>query len=87
MAEMTELVVGTICALWRYPVKSMRGERVEESMVTDAGMVGDRAYAVVDAGSSERAFCANVSARPRSSATNSVHPDVTASISAKPSSA
>jgi uncharacterized protein YcbX len=40
---------GTIAQLWRYPVKSMRGERVSESEVTESGLSGDRAYAVVDA--------------------------------------
>lgn len=40
---------GTIAELWRYPVKSMRGEQVAESEVTEAGLTGDRAYAVVDA--------------------------------------
>lgn len=43
------MATGTIAQLWRYPVKSMRGEQVEASEVTEAGMVGDRAYAVVDA--------------------------------------
>src|SRR5581483_5764525 len=43
------MAYGTIAELWRYPVKSMGGERVEESEVTEAGLVGDRAYAVVDA--------------------------------------
>ena len=42
---------GTITELWRYPVKSMQGEQVGESEVTEAGLVGDRVYAVVDAGS------------------------------------
>lgn len=40
---------GTIGELWRYPVKSMQGERVAVSEVTEAGLAGDRAYAVVDA--------------------------------------
>jgi hypothetical protein len=35
--------------LWRFPVKSMQGERVDASDVTSAGLVGDRGYAVVDA--------------------------------------
>lgn len=38
----------SVAGLWRYPVKSMRGERVEVSEVADAGFTGDRAYAVVD---------------------------------------
>ncbi len=39
---------GTIAALWRYPVKSMRGEPIERAIVTDRGLRGDRAYALVD---------------------------------------
>ncbi len=38
----------TIAEMWRYPVKSMRGERIEISDVGDAGFTGDRAYAVID---------------------------------------
>ena len=41
-------VVGTIDALWRFPVKSMQGERLDEAIVGEAGIIGDRAYAVVD---------------------------------------
>jgi uncharacterized protein YcbX len=39
---------GTIAALWRYPVKSMRGEELDSSEVTGRGLLGDRAYALVD---------------------------------------
>lgn len=42
------VVVGTVGEMWRYPVKSMQGERVEESAVTHRGLTGDRAYALVD---------------------------------------
>ena len=38
----------TVGELWRYPVKSMGGERVETSDVGDSGLTGDRAYAVID---------------------------------------
>src|SRR4051794_18589002 len=41
--------VGTITALWRYPVKSMMGEELDASGVTEQGLLGDRAYALVDA--------------------------------------
>ena len=37
-----------VTELWRYPVKSMRGERVDASEVGPTGLQGDRAYAVVD---------------------------------------
>ena len=40
--------VGAVKALWRFPVKSMRGEKVEVADLTDRGFVGDRAYALVD---------------------------------------
>ena len=39
---------GAVKTLWRYPVKSMNGEEVAETPVTDGGLLGDRAYAVID---------------------------------------
>jgi len=41
--------VGAIVGLWRFPVKSMPGERVDAAEVTEGGVVGDRAYALIDA--------------------------------------
>ena len=41
-------VVGSVGELWRFPVKSMRGERLAEAEVTARGVLGDRAYALVD---------------------------------------
>ncbi len=40
--------VGSVAALWRFPVKSMLGEKLEEVDLTDRGFVGDRAYALID---------------------------------------
>ena len=40
---MTE--VGKLASLWRYPVKSMRGEELEEAFVGFSGLYGDRLYA------------------------------------------
>ena len=40
---------GTVVSLWRYPVKSMMGEELNASDVTDRGMLGDRSRALVDA--------------------------------------
>lgn len=37
-----------ITDLWRYPVKSMGGERLLEAEVTDVGIQGDRGWGVVD---------------------------------------
>jgi uncharacterized protein len=39
---------GTVVSLWRYPVKSMMGEELNSSYVTERGLLGDRTYAVVD---------------------------------------
>jgi uncharacterized protein YcbX len=39
---------GTVGALWRFPVKSMLGEQLDEVDVEAGGVVGDRAFAVVD---------------------------------------
>jgi uncharacterized protein YcbX len=38
-----------ISELWRYPVKSLRGERCEQVHVDARGVEGDRRYALVDA--------------------------------------
>ena len=39
---------GSVSQLWRYPVKSFRGERVEEVLLDARGVVGDRVFAVRD---------------------------------------
>lgn len=41
-------VVGSVDSLWRYPVKSMRGEQIEEAFVGFAGVYGDRLFAFRD---------------------------------------
>jgi uncharacterized protein YcbX len=41
-------VVGHVATLWRYPVKSMLGERPQRLEVDGRGIVGDRAYALWD---------------------------------------
>jgi len=40
--------VATVVALWRYPVKSMLGEQLQATDVTDRGLLGDRRHALVD---------------------------------------
>ncbi|MFI6407610.1 MOSC domain-containing protein [Streptomyces sp. NPDC050548] len=40
--------MGTVAALYRYPVKSMVGEPVIAVAVTERGLSGDRVYAVLD---------------------------------------
>jgi uncharacterized protein len=38
-------IVGKVESLWRYPVKSMRGEKMDELFVSYAGVYGDRLFA------------------------------------------
>ena len=40
-----QIRAGSVVALWRYPVKSMMGEEVNSSAVTDRGLLGDRQFA------------------------------------------
>jgi uncharacterized protein YcbX len=42
-------VIGQVDSLWRYPVKSMAGEAIDEAFVGYAGIFGDRAYAFLNA--------------------------------------
>ncbi|WP_219898665.1 MOSC domain-containing protein [Phormidesmis priestleyi] len=55
MAEIGSLVmsdaavVGSIVSMWRYPVKSMLGEELNTTEVMERGLMGDRAFALVDA--------------------------------------
>src|SRR5215217_7524325 len=44
----TNGTVGAVAGLWRFPVKSMRGEWLEQAELTEHGLVGDRAYALID---------------------------------------
>jgi uncharacterized protein YcbX len=39
------MIVGKVESLWRYPVKSMRGEELEELFAGYAGVYGDRLFA------------------------------------------
>src|ERR671930_302972 len=40
--------IGTVVSLWRHPVKSMLGEELNSSYVTERGLLGDRTYALID---------------------------------------
>lgn len=41
-------MIGVVASLWRYPVKSMRGEHCDRLWLDQRGVIGDRLYAVRD---------------------------------------
>jgi uncharacterized protein YcbX len=43
-----QTAAGTVVSMWRYPVKSMLGEELNSSYVTERGLIGDRTYALID---------------------------------------
>jgi hypothetical protein len=48
MSNTTQPVPGSVASLYRYPVKSMMGEKLNASEVTPRGLLGHRAYALKD---------------------------------------
>ena len=69
----TEL--GTIASLWRYPVKSMRGEEVPAAALTEYGLLGDRAYALIDSTDGKVATAKNPGKWPTLFAFRATFPD------------
>src|SRR5213083_3689121 len=59
MASTTQLEIGRVVSLWRYPVKSMMGEELNATEVTERGLLGDRAYALVDSSDGKVASAKN----------------------------
>jgi uncharacterized protein YcbX len=47
MSDNTQMA-GKVVSLWRYPIKSMLGEELNATAVTTRGLLGDRAYALID---------------------------------------
>jgi len=48
MSHSTLMALGSVVSLWRFPVKSMMGEELNAAEITERGLLGDRAYALVD---------------------------------------
>jgi len=63
MSESTQLA-GRVVTLWRYPIKSMIGEELNATEVTKGGLLGDRAYALVDQATTKVASAKNPSKWP-----------------------
>jgi len=56
---MTQERVGSVVSLWRYPVKSMMGEELNACEVSERGVAGDRAFALLDAADGKVASAKN----------------------------
>jgi uncharacterized protein YcbX len=59
MSNATQTELGVVVSLWRYPVKSMMGEELNATEVTERGLLGDRAYALVDSSDEKVATAKN----------------------------
>ena len=51
--------MGAVVSLWRYPVKSMMGEELNATEITTAGLLGDRAYGLIDSSDGKVATAKN----------------------------
>src|SRR5207244_8823481 len=65
MPSTTEGNLRSVVSLWRYPVKSMMGEELNATEVTERGLLGDRAYALVDTSDGKAATAKNPRKWPR----------------------
>jgi uncharacterized protein len=59
VSNANEMSAGSVVSLWRYPVKSMMGEELNATEVTDRGLVGDRAFAIIDGADGRAATAKN----------------------------
>ena len=59
MANAVAVALGSVVSLWRYPVKSMMGEELNATDVTERGLLGDRTYALVDTSDGKAATAKN----------------------------
>jgi uncharacterized protein len=65
MSNAAQNELGSVVSLWRYPVKSMMGEELNATEVTERGLLGDRAYALVDSSDGKAATAKNPRKWPR----------------------
>jgi len=65
MPNATQIEPGSVVSLWRYPVKSMMGEELNATELTERGLLGDRAYALIDSSDGKVATAKNPRKWPR----------------------
>ena len=56
--------IGSLVSLYRYPVKSMMGEEINSSVVTEKGLLGDRQFALIDPSTGKAVSAKNPSRWP-----------------------
>jgi len=59
MPTTAQVEIGSVVSLWRHPIKSMMGEELNATTVTERGLLGDRAYALVDSSEGKVASAKN----------------------------
>src|SRR2546425_6501791 len=59
MSNPMPMSLGSVVSLWRYPVKSMMGEELNATEITQRGLLGDRAYALIDSSDGKVATAKN----------------------------
>src|SRR5918999_5164270 len=65
MSHATQTEVCSVVSLWHYPVKSMMGQELNATELTERGLLGDRAYALVDSSDGKVATAKNPRKWPR----------------------
>jgi uncharacterized protein YcbX len=65
MSNAAQTELGSVVSLWRYPIKSMMGEELNATEVTQRGLIGDRAYALFDSSDGKAATAKNPRKWPR----------------------
>jgi uncharacterized protein YcbX len=61
---MSHEAVGLLAHLWRFPVKSMLGEKLDEALITPRGLLGDRAYGLIETATGKVVSAKSVKAYP-----------------------
>src|SRR5215216_6415280 len=59
MSDPSRTALGEVASLWRYPVKSMQGEELQQAGIGQCGLLGDRAYALIDSSDGKVASAKN----------------------------
>ena len=67
--------IGVLAHVWQFPVKSMLGTRLNEAPITQRGIEGDRAFALIETASGKVVSAKNVKAFPNLFACRAAYDD------------